>query len=445
MVGRVGSNGKAATAGKATRTETGTGDQVPLIRRRDFRRLWLGQTVSKVGTTVSDLAIPLVAISVLGVSTFQVSLLTAVQMAAPLLVALPAGALLDRVRCRPVLVAADIGRAVALVSIPVGAVLGWLSLGQLLLVSLVVALLTTLFDVAYQSYLPRLIGRDLLLAGNSRLEASNTVAVSAGPAIGGLLIRWLTAPVAILVDVATFCWSALAISSIRSREPSPAPASTRHLGREIAEGLRYVLGHPVLRALAAGGAVWVFFSAAQAAVLLVFLIRTVGISPATIGILFSIGTLGAVAGSALASWCTRRLGAARVLLILTPVEGLAGFLIAFTDNDWTLGLFVVALAAGELSVMVCGLVNLTYRQRECPERLLGRVNATMRFLLWGARPFGALLGGVLGTAIGLRPTLVVAAAGMVSATLWFVFSPIRRSRDLPSWPDDANPAVPARQ
>jgi MFS family permease len=439
MVGRVGSSGKgASTNGEAV----GATDHVPLVRHRDFRRLWLGQTVSKLGTSVSDLAIPLVAIAVLGASTFQVSLLTAVQMAAPLLIALPAGAFLDRVRCRPVLVASDLARALALVTIPLAAALGWLSLVQLLLATLVVALLTTLFDVAYQSYLPRLIDRDMLLAGNSRLEASRTVAATAGPTLGGALIRWLTAPFAILVDVLTFVWSASAIASIRTPEPRPATTPARHLGREIGEGLRYVVRHPVLRALAAGGAVWVFFSAAQTAVLLVFLIRTVGLSVATVGALFSVSTLGAVAGSAVASWFTRRWGTARVLLVFAPVEGLAGFLVATTENDWKLGLLVLAFVIGEGSVMICGLVNLTYRQSEAPEHLLGRVNATMRFLLWGARPFGALLGGVLGTAIGLRESLLVAAAGMVSATFWFVCSPIRRSRDLPRWSAGANPSPP---
>jgi MFS family permease len=447
MVGEVESTSEATTsttqrtseATRSTSTAGTTGTKhVPLTRRHDFRRLWLGQTVSTVGSTVSDLAIPVVAISVLGASTFQVSLLTAVQMAAPLLIALPAGALLDRIRCRPVLVAADLGRAAALVTVPLAAVFGFLSLAHVIVATLVVALLSTLFDVAYQSYLPRLIDRHVLLAGNSRLEASRTVAAAAGPALSGVLIRWLTAPIAILVDVLTFVWSAAAVASIRTPEPRPVATPARHLGREIGEGLRYVARHPVLRALAAGGAVWVFFSAAQTAVLLVFLIRTVGLSVATVGVLLGVSTLGAVAGSAVASWFTRRWGTGRVLLVFAPLEGLAGFLVATTENDWKLGLLVLAFVVGEGSVMICGLVNLTYRQSEAPEHLLGRVNATMRFLLWGARPFGALLGGLLGTAVGLRESLVVAAAGMVSATFWFVCSPIRRTRDLPRWSDDAN-------
>src|SRR5690242_13395631 len=209
----------------------------------DFRRLWIGETVSQFGTMISLLALPLVAILYLHATTFEVGLLTMLDSIAFLLVGLPAGAWVDRMRFRWVLIVNDVTRAVALGSIPLAQLLGVLTIGQMYVVAFVVSVSTVFFDVAYQSYLPALVDREALVEGNSKLQASESVSQIAGPGLGGLLIQALTAPYAVLVDALSFLWSAAWVGRIRMRPPKPERKPNRHLGREIAEGLKFVVGN----------------------------------------------------------------------------------------------------------------------------------------------------------------------------------------------------------
>jgi MFS family permease len=395
-----------------------------LRRHRDFRRLWAAQLVSEVGTSVSYLAVPLVAVTVLDASTFQVGLLVAAQATAFLLVGLPAGAWVDRVRRRPVLIAADLARAGLLGSVPVAAALDVLTLAQLYVVVLLMGVGTVFFDVAYQSYLPRLVGRDDLVEGNGRLEASRSVALTAGPTVGGYLVQWLTAPFALAADAASFLWSAGWIARIRHPEPPPEPAR-RALRQEIVEGLRFVLRHPVLRALAATGATAVIFISTQQAVLLVFLVRELGLAAGTIGLLFTAASLGTVAGAVAAPALTRRVGTRRAMLWYPVAAGAFGLLTPLADTGWRLAFVVAGGGLGSAAVVAYNIVQVSYRQSCCPDELLGRMTATLRFLMWGATPLGGVLGGVLGTQLGLRPTLWVSAVGLLLASGWLFASPLR--------------------
>lgn len=402
-----------------------------LIRHRDFRLLWFGDTVSQVGTQVSEIALPLLAVTTLGATTFQVGVLVAMLTAAFLIVGLPAGAWVDRMRRRPLMVACDLGRAALLALIPISAALDVLSLPLLYAVALGLGVFTVFFDVAYQSYLPALVGRDALVEGNAKLQASQSVAQVAGPTIGGLLVQALTAPYAVLVDAVSFLVSGGAVAAIRTREEAVPRAPDRHLRREIAEGLRFVLGHPILRMIAGCTGTYNFFTSALGAVIVVFLVRDLGASAGAVGLVFSIGSAGALLGALASGWAARTLGSARAIWVSVAVTTPFALLmpLAFPDG----GLALVALAWFMMGVggVVYNVNQVAYRQALCPPRLLGRMNATMRFLVWGTMPVGGLVGGALGTWLGDRAALWVIAIGMNTSVLWLIASPLRGARDLP--------------
>lgn len=399
---------------------------------RDFRMLWGGETVSELGSQVSLLAIPLVAVRTLHATTFEIGALTAASTAAFLLIGLPAGVWVDRLRRRPVMIAADVGRMLALGSIPITYALGDLGLLQLYLVTLVCGVLTVFFDVAYQSYLPSLVGREHLVEGNAKLAGSAQVAQVAGPGLAGGLVQTIGGPYAVAVDAVSFLVSAAGVSAIRTPETAPeVPEGGHHLYRDIGEGLRFVFGHRLLRAIAATTSTSNLFSGIQTAVEIVFLVRVVHAQPGIIGLLFASASVGGLVAAFIASWAARRLGGARATL-LGIFFGAGGLLIPLTTPGVGLLFFASGLFLSSFGVVLYNVNQLSFRQLLCPERLLGRMNATMRFVVWGVLPIGALLGGVIGTAIGLRPTLWLAMAGETLAGGWLLASPIRRMRDFPS-------------
>ncbi|MDX6209907.1 MAG: hypothetical protein QOE24_2298 [Frankiales bacterium] len=397
----------------------------------DFRRLWIGETVSQLGTTVSQLALPLVAILAVRASTFEVGLLGAFQTVAFLLVALPAGAWVDRMHFRSVLIVNDLIRAVALGSVPVAQLLGWLTMGQLYVVALVTGISTVFFDVAYQSYLPELIDRDLLVEGNANLQASESVSQIAGPSLGGVLIQVLTAPYAVLVDAASFLWSAAWVAAIRARAEKPLRSKETDLRREIGEGVRFVLGNPLLRAIALCTGTSNLFSSIAEAVIYVLLARQLHLSAGWIGLISSTSAVGGLIGARMAARVTARLGQGPAIWMSVLVIAPTGFVAPFVHRGWSL----VALAAAQVlmwaGVVVYNITQVSFRQGLCPPALLGRMNATMRFLVWGTLPLGAVIGGLLGSTIGVRPTLFVAAAGGALSFLPVFLSPLRRIRALP--------------
>jgi MFS family permease len=412
------------------------------VRRRgglwhhlDFRRLWIGETVSQFGTMVSQLALPLVAILVVHASTFEVGLLTALETAAFLVVGLPAGAWVDRMRYRRVLIVNDVVRAAALGSIPLAQLLGVLTIGQLLVVAAVTGVCTVFFDVAYQSYLPDLVGRDDLVEGNAKLQASESVSQIAGPTVGGALIQAITAPYAILVDALSFVWSAMWVAAIRKRPPKPAPKPDRHLGREILEGIRFVLGNRMLRAIAMCTGSSNLFSAVMIAVYYVLLARQLHLSAGIIGLLSSVAAVGGLIGSLLARRLADRFGQGPTIWLSTLIGGPTLFVVPFVHRDWTLALLALGQLVWWSSAVIYNITQVSFRQGLCPPALLGRMNATMRFLVWGTMPLGGVLGGALGAWLGVRETLVIAAIG--GSLVWIppFLSPLRTARELPKYTD----------
>ncbi|MGH9067468.1 MAG: MFS transporter [Acidimicrobiales bacterium] len=407
-----------------------------LLAHPGFRRLWAGQTVSVFGSEVTALALPLAAVLVLHASTFQVGLLTTATYAAFLGIGLPAGAWVDRLRRRPVMIAADLLRAAVLVSIPVAAGLGRLTLVQLYLVALVHGVGTVFFDVAYMSYLPGLVGRDRLVGAYAKLEVSQAVVRVSGPSFGGVLVGLLTAPVAFLADTASFLVSVASLGVIRDPEPAPeVPAGGRRpLAAEVSEGLRFVLGHPILRMIAGATSTANFFGSAWIALSVVFLVRQVGLSPSAIGALTSAGAAGGVLGALVAVRLARTLGSARVIWVSLSVCAPFLLLLPLTFPGPGLALWAAGTFADSFGAVVYNVNQASYRQLLCPPGLLGRMNATMRFIVWGTLPLGALVGGALGGWLGNRSGLWVAVIGSTLSPLWLVLSPLRGMRDVDTSP-----------
>jgi MFS family permease len=408
----------------------------------DFRRLWIGETVSQFGTMISQLALPLVAILIVHASTFEVGLLTAFESLAFLVVGLPAGAWVDRMRFRSVLIVNDIVRAAAIGSIPAAQALGVLSIGQLYVVALLTGVSTVFFDVAYQSYLPELVDRKLLVEGNAKLQASESVAQVAGPSVGGLLIQALTAPYAIVVDAVSFLWSAAWVAAIKVRPPKPERKPDRHLGREILEGLRFVIGNRMLRSIAMCTGSANLFSSVAFAVYYVLLARELHLSAGIIGLISSTSAIGGLLGSLAATRIAARFGQGPTIWLSVLIGGPMSFVVPFVHRDWTLVLLAASQVVWWGSVVVYNITQVSFRQGLCPPALLGRMNATMRFLVWGTMPLGGLIGGVLGSVIGVRHTLFVVAIGQCLVFLPVYLSPLRHQRELPSYaePDAAIPS-----
>ena len=420
-----------------------------VVRRRgglwhhlDFRRLWIGETVSQFGTQISQLAIPLVAILVVHATTFEVGLLTTFEFLAFLVVGLPAGAWVDRMRFRIVLIVNDLVRAAALGSIPVAQLFGVLTIGQLYVVALVTGISTVFFDVAYQSYLPALVDRTALVEGNSKLQASESVSQIAGPGLGGVLIQALTAPYAVLIDALSFLWSAAWVGAIKSRPPKPERKPDRHLGKEIREGLRFVVGNRILRAIAMCTGSSNFFNSMYFAVFFVLLARDLHVSAGLIGLIMATSAIGGLVGSLLTERVSRKLGQGPTIWISILVSTPTSFVAPFLQHNWSLALLAFAQIVFWATVVVYNIAQVSFRQALCPPHLLGRMNATMRFLVWGTMPLGAFVGGVLGSSIGVRHTLLVAAIGGCLPVLPVFFSPLRRMRELPSYVPDDETASP---
>jgi MFS family permease len=413
-----------------------------LWRHRDFMKLWTGQTISQLGTQVSLLAIPLTAVVTLKAGTFEVGALTAVEFAPFLLVGLPAGVWVDRLRRRPILIAADVGRALTLGSIPVAYALGTLSIWHLYAVSLVSGCLTVFFDVSYQSYLPSLVERAHLVEGNAKLEISRSGAQLAGPGLAGLLIGAMHPPPAITVDAASYVASVLFLLAIAQREPAPhRDGAATGMWSEIKQGLGFVLHHEYLRPIAMCTGTSNLFGTMAVAILVLFEVRGLGLSPAAIGGIAAAGNVGFLLGAVLARRIGTRLGVGPTILAGAAVFAAAGFLLPLAPRSSPAPVLVVSLAMLSGGSAVYNITQVSLRQTITAEGMLGRMNATMRFLVWGTMPIGSLLGGALGGAIGLRPTLWVAAAGGTLAVVPVLVSRVRSIGEMPAPALEAGPAV----
>ena len=405
-----------------------------LWRHRDFRRLWAGQTVSVFGSQITELALPLAAVLTLHATAFQMGLLSAAGMAPWIAFALLVGVWVDRsLRRRWILVLADLGRAAILLSVPVAAAFGVLSLGQLFVVAFAAGCLTLAFNVAWGSYLNVLVPKEQLVDGNAKLMGSYATAQIAGPSLAGALVQAFTAPFAILVDAASFLVSAFALRSIRSPEPERRLERRGSLRHDLVAGLRFVRDDPLQRAIAGSAATLNFFGAAIYAVLVLYAVRELHLSSLLIGLAFAAGAVGALVGTQLAPRLTRRLGAGRTIMLATVgfPPALAIVPLASPGQAAWLAVTIVAVAeaVGGIAVMVFDVNTAALRQAVTPEHLYGRTGGAMSFLTQSAKPLGSLFGGVVATAVGLHPTLWVCAAGGLLVIPWTIFSPLRRSGD----------------
>jgi Na+/melibiose symporter-like transporter len=341
-----------------------------------------------------------------------------------------------------VLIAADTGRALVLAWVPVSWALGWLRMPQLYAVGFAAGVLTVLFDVAYRAYLPALVQSQQLVGANSRLALTQSSAEVAGPGLGGLLVSLATAPYAVAADAASYLVSVASLLLIRSREAAPAPAPGRTLTGEVLEGLRHVLGHPPLRSIAACTALWNLFEHMGAAVLIVYATRELGLGAGSIGLWFSLGSLGGPLGALIAPRVARRLGTGATIAAAAWFGAPSWLLLLLAPRGHALPLLVVSGLVGSVGGVTYNVTQISLRQAITPQRLQGRMNATMRFLVWGTIPVGAFAGGVTGALAGLRVTLWLAAAGMVLAALPVTLSGVRSLRRIEdAMPDLARPAT----
>ena len=407
-----------------------------LVHHPDFRRLWTGDALGQLGAQLTGLALPVYAVQHLAANEWQMGVLGAAEGAAFLAIGLPAGAWVDRMRKRRVLIVADVVRAAVLAVVVVAAVTGYGSMPLLYVGALVISAATVFFDVAHQSYVPGLVGLEHVVEGNSKLQATQSVAMVAGPAIGGVLLRVMAAPLLIAFNAVMYVVSAFAVGRIRKEEQIPDPADRRPLRTEIAEGLRFVVHQPLLRRIVACTAIGNFFNAIGGALVVIFALRELGLDEAAYGIVISASAVGALVGAVAADRLTRWIGEGRIIAISAVALGPA---YALTPLAAVVGLppQVVLVTGGIVfmfGVVVYNVAQVSFRQRLCPPALLGRMNASVRFIVWGVMPIGAIIGGWAGTHLGVLPTLWIASAGMALAALPVLLSPMARMRTLPGAP-----------
>ena len=405
-------------------------------RRPGFRRLWFAYTVSMFGSEVSSLAIPLTAVLTLDAGPIGMGVLGAAASAPALLFSLLAGVWVDRLRRRRLLIVADLARAVLLLSVPLAWASGFLSLAYLSLIAFLVGTFSVFFDVAHSSYLPSLVAQEELVDGNSKLEVSESVTQAVGPGAGGLLVQVIGAPLAIAVDAVSFVASALFIGAIKTVEPAPERSETRsHILAEIGQGVRFVLGHPLLRPTLGFAATTQLCMSAVLAVYVLYLADQLKLSPVVIGIVSIAAAPGTILGALVAARAVRRWGLGPTMSVAAWLPALGVLLIAVAGAAPTIAFTVALLMAGWFvlgSGSIYDIGEVSLRQATTPDRLLGRVNATRHVAFFGVMPIGALLGGVLGAAIGLQPTILLGAVGLFLAPLWIVAGPIRRLSEPPA-------------
>ena len=404
---------------------------VELWRHADFLKFWAAQSVSVFGSQFTNLAIPLIAALQLQATPAQMGVLTAVETAPFLLIGLLAGVWVDRWRRRPVLIAGDVGRAVVLLSIPAAAFAGALTMGQLYVVGALIGVLTVFFDVAYQAYLPSLVGRTQLIEGNSKLEVSRSTAQVTGPGLAGVLIQALSAPIVIVLDAFSFLVSGILIGVIRRREAVPQRSARAPMLAEVREGLGVVFGSPLLRNIAGATGTSNFFASALFCIFILYATRDLAMTPAAIGLVGSIGSLGALAGALTGGRLGRRFGVGPTIVGSILTGGLGFLLVALATPSTAVAVLAGGGVLGSFGAVVYNINQVSLRQAITPMRLQGRMNATMRFIVWGTMPLGGLVGGYLGEILGLRPAIAVTAAGGTLAFLWVLFSRVRTLRTIP--------------
>ena len=417
---------------------------------RDFLLLWLGQSISRLGDQFTGLAIPVIAVFILAAGPLEMGLLGFAGTLPFLLFGLLVGVWVDRRQRRSMLIRADIGRGLMIAAIAALAFAGLLHMAYLYVFSFLIGILTVFFDVAYQAYLPALVDRKQLVDANSKLETSNSVANTGGPALAGAVIELFKAPIAMVFDAASFFFSAATLVGIGKRETLPDPGSRRSILTEVREGLQVVLQEPRLRYIATCTAWSNFFSSAVfSALLIIYLKDALGFTPLTLGLMFTIGSIGGIVGAVTAGQVAKRIGVGGAIILGAVLFGPVMIPLPFVPGsmDFFVGPYMIRFPfvsdyfaffaiAGMFFVTLIGnlyynINQVSFRQAIVPVRLQGRLNATMRTIVWGTLPLGAIAGGVLGNAIGVRDAIIVSLVGGAFSFLWVLFSPVRQIKEMP--------------
>jgi predicted MFS family arabinose efflux permease len=403
-----------------------------LWREPDFLKLWAGQAVSQVGSWITLVGLPLIAAKLLNASPLQMGILSGSGAAAILLFGLFAGAWADRLRRRPILIWTDLGRTAVLATVPLAAVFGRLTMTHLYVVAAASAALTVFFDVSYQAYLPSLVTPENLLEGNSKLALSESMAGVVGPGLTGVLVAAITAPMAILFDAVSFVCSAISVWLIRKPEPRPEPSAAPHIGREIMEGLRASWHEPILRTLLLRAATASFFVGFGGSLYILFAVRELRLNAVLLGAVIAVGGVSGVFGALITERLVRRFGFGRTLIGAALLPAVAALLPPLAHGPVALCAAILAVAQlGDMGWSIYDINELTLRQAVAPRHVLGRVNSAAHLTFRGVLPGGALLGGALAEAMGLRAAMFVGAGGFLLSTLWLICSPIRGLREVP--------------
>ncbi|HUY38584.1 MAG TPA: MFS transporter [Candidatus Binataceae bacterium] len=404
----------------------------PLWRNPDFLKLWSGSTISQFGSLVIAVALPFAAILALGASPFQMALLRTSEIIPALIMALIAGVWVDRLKRRPILIVTDLGRAILLATIPAAAFAHLLTMAQLYAVTLLAAVLGIFFDVAYRSYLPSIVAKEELAEANSKLGASASVAEVGAFSLAGWMVQVLSAPIAILIDAISFLFSAAFVWTISAAEPSPHTEAAREsLGRELTEGARFVLNDPILRALVPAIAIGTFGNSMFGTEYSLYALRALGFKPALLGVIFAIGGIGSLVGALIVGRISNRFGAGPTMIAGLVLWGLGELCVPIARHANTVGAaLMIAQQLSDGAGMLYYINLTTLRQTIPPGSMLGRVNATMRFLVLACQLAGTLASGILAEIIGLRATLALGASANLLAAGWLAASPIRNLADV---------------
>jgi MFS family permease len=405
----------------------------PLLRETEFRRFWIGQTISVFGDQVSVLALPIVAVLVLHANPAEMGLLTAVGLVPHLLFSLPAGVWLDRVQQRRrLMVLADVGRALAIALVPAAFLSGWLGIELLFAVAFVVGSLSVVFDISWNTIFVSVARREQYVAASALLNGSRSLSAVGGPALAGVLIEILSAPITLLADALSFLGSAFFLGRIRAGEP-PIEHDPGTVRAQLAAGLAFIVRDPIMRGTLLSAATLNFFNYCFAALFILYVTTYLGVDPGVLGLALGAGAVGGVIGAVVANRVGRRLGIGRaylVGLILFPASLVLVPLAGGPPAHVLPLLFLAEFGAG-LGVMILDINAGAMLQARTPDRLRGRAGGAFRFVNMGIRPIGATFGGILGALIGVRETLFIVTVAQLAGVLWLIGSPILALRDLP--------------
>jgi hypothetical protein len=403
-------------------------------------RLVAAETVTRLGDAITLVALPLTAVLVLDASPLQLALIGAAQAVPTLLLTLPAGAWIDgRSRRWPIIVAADLGRALLIASVPVAGMLGILSIGSVALVALLVSTWGTLFDLAYASWIPRLLSGDALHRTNARLELARSSAAASGPLVGGILVGVFSAPVALIADAASFVASAGLVLSVRNGEPATAIAPPADDRSRLLAGVRFIAGQPVVRAITATAGINNLTRSIAMAVAILYLVDAGGLAAPAIGLAFAVGSTGYVVGALASRPLTRRIGVGHTMQFGVGLFGPSMLLFALSPPEIAGPAFAAMSFSHGFGIAVHNVNQVTLRQILTPDALRARVAAVFRLVIFGAIPVGTVLGGVLGELLGLRTALVVSGAGLLLGSVPYALLRVSRIRTL----DEVAAARPA--